>query len=142
MCHAGSSGASCVADRAATDQGRSEDMRFWHFLQEGGWGMWFVLAFGLVTLAAAAGFALSPASARLPAVRSFSRATAFAVLSCVSVNLARVGYVVSNIPKFRDDPRMYLTVLEGISESLAPATLGFALLSFAWMLVAIGQRRQ
>jgi hypothetical protein len=111
-------------------------------MHEGGWGMWFVLAFGLVTLAAAAGFARSPESARLAAVRSFSRATWFAVLSTVSIDLAKVAYSVANIPKLRDDPHLPLIVLEGISESLAPATLGFALLSFACILVAIGQRRQ
>lgn len=117
-------------------------MALWRLMHDGGWGMWFVLAFGLVTLAAAAGFARSPASPRLAAVRSFSRATWFAVLSTVSIDLAKVAYSVANIPKLRDDPRMHLIVLEGISESLAPATLGFALLSFAWIMVAIGQRRQ
>jgi len=117
-------------------------MAFWRLMQEGGWGMWFVLAFGLVTLAAAAGFARSLASPRLAAVRSFSRATWFAVLSTVSIDLAKVAYSVANIPKLRDDPRMHLILLEGISESLAPATLGFALLSLAWMIVAIGERRQ
>ena len=117
-------------------------MAFWRLMYEGGWGMWFVLAFGLVTLAAAAAFARSPASAQLTAVRSFSRATRFAVLSTVSIDLAKVAYSVANIPKLRDDPRIHLIVLEGISESLAPATLGFALLSFAWIMVAIGQRRQ
>jgi hypothetical protein len=116
-------------------------MAFYHLMHDGGWGMWFVLAFGLTTLAAAAAFALSPAPARLPAVRSFSRATWFAVLSSVSMDLARVGSAVASIPDYRDNPRMHLIVLQGISESLAPATLGFALLSFAWVTVAIGQRR-
>jgi hypothetical protein len=31
--------------------------------------------------------------------------------------------------------------MEGIAESLAPAILGFMLLSLAWTLVAVGQRR-
>jgi hypothetical protein len=117
-------------------------MALWRLMHEGGWGMWFVLAFGLVTLAAAGSFARSPASPRLAAVRSFNLATWFAVLSTVSIDLAKVANSVANIPKLRDDPRMPLILLQGISESLAPATLGFALLSFAWILVAIGQRRQ
>ena len=117
-------------------------MALWHLMHDGGWGMWFVLAFGLVTLAAAAGFARSPTSARLAAVRSLSLATWFAVLSTVSIDLAKVATSVANIPQLRDDPRPYLILLQGISESLAPATLGFALLSFAWIMVAIGQRRE
>lgn len=117
-------------------------MALWHLMHDGGWGMWFVLAFGLVTLAAAAGFARSPASPRLAAVRSFSISTWFAVLSTVSIDLAKVATSVANIPKLRDDSHMPLILLQGISESLAPATLGFALLSFAWILVAIGQRRE
>ena len=117
-------------------------MRFLHFMQEGGWAMWFVLAFGLITLLAAAGFALQPRPAQRYAVRFFSRATSFAILSAISANLAAVGYKVPSIPELANSPRLHLIVMEGISESLAPGILGFSLLSFAWMVMAVGQRRR
>jgi hypothetical protein len=116
-------------------------MRFLHFMAEGGWAMWFVLALGLITLGAAAGFASRPVPRRGEAVRSFSRATAFAVLSALSANLAAVGAKVPANPEWANSPRLPLIVMEGIAESLAPAILGFTLLSFAWIVEAVGQRR-
>jgi hypothetical protein len=116
-------------------------MRFWHFMVEGGWAMWFVLTFGTITLAAAAGFARWPTEGRHRAVAAFSRATGFAIASAVSLNLAAVGSKVPNIPELANDPRVHLIVMEGVSESLAPAILGFTLLSFAWIVVAVGERR-
>jgi hypothetical protein len=116
-------------------------MRFWHFMMEGGWAMWFVLAFGLITLAAAVAFAFNPALTREHAARSFSRATSFAVISAVCLDLAAVGSKVPQLPELANSPRIHLIVMQGISESLAPAILGFTLLSFAWMVLAVGQRR-
>jgi hypothetical protein len=116
-------------------------MRFLHFMNEGGWAMWFVLALGLVTVATALGFALKPASARQDAVRSFSLATSFMAVSAVSLDLAAVGSKVPNMPALANSPRLHLIVMEGIAESLAPAILGFTLLSFAWIVMAVGQRR-
>jgi hypothetical protein len=116
-------------------------MRFLHFMGEGGWAMWFVLALGLITVAAALGFAFKPASARQDAVRSFSLATSFMVISAVSLDLAAVGSKVPNIPALANSPTLHLIVMEGIAESLAPSILGFTLLSFAWIVMAIGHRR-
>jgi hypothetical protein len=117
-------------------------MGFLHFMTEGGWGMWFVLALGLTCLAAATGFALEPLPAKRDAVRSFARSTSLAVLSSVSLNLAAVGSKVPTIPELANSPRLVLVVMGGISESLAPAILGWALLCVSWLVVAIGQRRQ
>ena len=75
-------------------------MRFLHFMGEGGWGMWFVLIFGLITVAAAIGFALQPRPEGEHAVRSFSRATTFSILSTVCLDLAAVGSRVPNEPAF------------------------------------------
>ncbi|MEO8183951.1 MAG: hypothetical protein ABI895_34445 [Deltaproteobacteria bacterium] len=116
-------------------------MRFFHFMGEGGWAMWFVLALALITVLAAVGFARRPGSARKEAVCSFSRATSLVIVSAVSLNLAAVGSKIPNNPEWANSPRMPLMVMEGISESLAPAILGFTLLSLAWLVMAIGQRR-
>jgi len=103
--------------------------------------MWFVLIFGLITVAAAIGFALQPRPEGEHAVRSFSRATTFSILSTVCLDLAAVGSRVPNEPAFANHPRIHFVVMEGIAESLAPAILGCTLLCFVWLLMALGQRR-
>lgn len=116
-------------------------MRFLHFMAEGGWGMWFVLSFGLITLSAALGFARRPRPEGERAVRSFSRATTFSAVSTVFLNLAAVGSRVPNEPAFAHHPQIHFVVMEGIAESLAPAILGSTLLCFVWLVMAVGQRR-
>jgi hypothetical protein len=116
-------------------------MRFLHFMGEGGWAMWFVLPLGLVTLAVATAFAREPGPKRRDAVRSLSLATSFVIMSALALNLAAVGSKVPNIPELANHPRLELIVMQGIAESLAPAILGFALLSLAWLIAAIGDRR-
>ena len=115
-------------------------MRFYHFFQEGGWGMWFVLLFGLITLAQAIGFARRPDERRRSALEAFERATLYSVIATVALDLAAVARAPRGMP-WSEAPRVELVIFEGIAESLAPAILGFALLSFAWMIGAVGQRR-
>jgi hypothetical protein len=116
-------------------------MRLWHFMLGGGLSIWFVLLFASFTLAAAIGFARRPEARRVDAVRSFSGATAFSIASGVCLNLAAVGSKVPANPEWANSPRLHLIVMEGIAESLAPAILGFMLLSLAWTLMAVGYRR-
>lgn len=116
-------------------------MTLWYFMLGGGLSIWFVLLFGVFTLGAALGFARRPAAHRVDAVRSFSWATSFSIASGVCLNLAAVGSKVPAHPEWANSPRLHLIVMEGIAESLAPAILGFMLLSLAWTLVAVGQRR-
>lgn len=116
-------------------------MRLWYFMMEGGLSMWFVLLFGGITLAAAVGFARRPDARRADAVRSFTLATAFSIVSGVCLNLATVGSKVPANPAMANNPKLPLIVMEGIAESLAPAILGFMLLSLAWTLMAVGHRR-
>lgn len=103
--------------------------------------MWFVLSFGLITLAAAVGFARRPRPEAEQAVRSFSRATTFSTVSTLCLDLAAVGSRVPNEPAFANHPRIHFVVMEGIAESLAPVILGSTLLCFAWLVMAVGQRR-
>jgi hypothetical protein len=114
---------------------------FWIFFRGGGWGMWFVLAFGLVTLAQAIGFCRRPDARRATALEAFSRATRYAVIATVSLDLATVGSKVPSMLEWANSPKIHLIVMEGIAESLAPAILGCALLSFVWMIAAVGHRR-
>jgi hypothetical protein len=116
-------------------------MAFWHFMMGGGWSIWFVLLFAGFTLAAAVGFMLRPEALRLDAVRSFSWATTFSILSGVCLNLAAVGSKAPVMAKSASSPPLHVLVMDGIAESVVPAILGFMLLSLAWTLVGVGQRR-
>lgn len=112
-----------------------------YFIWGGGVATWFVLLFAAITLAAAIGFMRRPDARRADAVRSFSWATAFSIASGVCLNLAAVGTRVPANPEWANSPRLHLIVMEGIAESLVPAILGFMLLSLAWTVMAVGQRR-
>jgi hypothetical protein len=74
-------------------------------------------------------------------VRSFSGATAFSIVSGVCLNLATVGSKVPAGLEWENRPKLPLIVMVGIAESLAPAILGFMLLSLAWTVMAVGYRR-
>lgn len=116
-------------------------MKFIEFMIEGGWSMWFVLALGLVSLATSASFLKRPSPRQGDIVRSFTRATVFSIGTGVSVNLAAVGAKVPANPEWANSPQIHLIVMQGIAEALAPASLGFTLLSLAWVVVAVGQRK-
>jgi len=116
-------------------------MQLWYFFLGGGWGMFFVLAFALVTLAQAVGFALRPDPGRRAALGALSRATTFCSIGTVCLNLAAVGSRVPANPEWAQSPTIHLIIMEGIAESLAPAIMGFAFLALVWTLAAVGQRR-
>ncbi|HET9934652.1 MAG TPA: hypothetical protein VFQ35_28300 [Polyangiaceae bacterium] len=116
-------------------------MRFVEFMLEGGWSMWFVLAFGLVTLAMSVSFLRQPNVRQADIVRSFSRATVFSIITGVSVNIAAVGAKVPANPEWANSPQIHLIVMQGIAEAIAPSSLGFTLLALAWLVVAVGQRK-
>lgn len=115
-------------------------MGFLEFFMGGGFSMWFVLLFGAFTLAAAIGFMRRPDPRRALIVRSFTWATTFSIASGVCLNLATVGSQVPARLEWANSTKIHLIIMQGIAESLAPAILGFMLLSLAWTLVAVGQR--
>jgi hypothetical protein len=109
------------------------------FFMAGGVSMWFLLLFGALTLAGAVLFARRPDATRLGAVKALSVATLCSVGAGTASDFAAVGY---NVPQhFADEPNIHMIVLTGIAESMSPAILGFAILSIAWLIVAVGHRR-
>ena len=116
-------------------------MQLWFFFLGGGWGMFFVLAFALVTLAQSLGFALRPEPGRRAALDALSRATTCAAIGTVCLNLGAVGSRVPAKLEWASSPTLPLIVMEGVAESLAPAIMGFAFLALSWTLTAVGHRR-
>lgn len=112
------------------------------FMRAGGYSMWLILLLGGVALGVAVWFAIRPGERKLSFLRPMSVATVFAVLSGVFSDLGAVMHHVANRPEFAQSPDLHLIVMTGIGESMAPAVLGFSILSVTWLLAAVGLRRQ
>lgn len=109
------------------------------FLIAGGYTMIVVLVVGAVMVTAAARFAFAADPQRLALVRALTWALAFAVLAGVAANLRTVCHAVAGNDEWLKAPLPIL--LEGFAEAIAPAILGGAIASIAWILVAVGVRR-
>jgi hypothetical protein len=109
--------------------------------REGGVVMFFILGFGVLSLAVAAAHAVRPGEARAAFFRAASRATSFAALTGTLAGISTVFHVVPKSPEWAHSPDLALIVMTGLGESLANALLGFGLLALAWLLFAFGERR-
>lgn len=104
----------------------------------GGWSMFPVALLGLVACAAAVRFAMRPDSAAKSALGTLSVAESLVAIGGLALNLATVGYAVSNRPEWANNPAI---VMQGVAESLGPVIFGAALLGLAWAIAAIGSRK-
>ena len=111
------------------------------FFQAGGFSMWFVLAFGALTLVASGQFAWRPAEHKVSAIKALSISTLLSVAAGIVSDIAAVGAHVPANPEWANSPKVHLIVMQGISESMAPGILGFTVLSVAWLVMAVGFRR-
>jgi hypothetical protein len=109
---------------------------------EGGFPMWFLLAFGLTTLVFAARFARAPVRRTLRIALGMAGATVFTTLTSVSTDLAMVGHHAPEYLKSHPETTLPEVLLQGMAESLSPAILGFTMLSLAALLVAVGFHRE
>lgn len=112
-------------------------------IREGGWPMWFVLAFGLTALVTAARYALAPSERLRALARGFALTTLFASFQAVAADVAAVGH---NVPARWDQMKMTnellpRLLLQGLAECMAPAIMGLSLVTLATMLVGIGRAR-
>jgi hypothetical protein len=109
--------------------------------RQGGFPMWFLLAFGSAALVAGARFAWSPSSRSPKPVLALGGATGFATLTGICAALSQVGH---HAPAYlRKHPELTLpeVLLQGFAESMSPGILGFTLLSATALLLALGWQR-
>lgn len=111
------------------------------FMRAGGFSMWVVLVFVLITLVATGLFAFRPDDRKIGFIRAMTVGTVFTILSGVASNVAAVMSKVPAHPEWSKSPDIHLIIMTGLGESLAPAILGFSLLGLAWLLTAVGVRR-
>lgn len=109
------------------------------FLIAGGWMMFVILAVAIPLLVTAAKFARNASPHGLSLVRALTTAVVFASIAGVVADLALVARKVVTVPELRKD--LVDNLLMGFNEALAPAVLGFTIVTLAWILVAFGVRR-
>ena len=109
-------------------------------IREGGWPMWLVLIFGLVSLGTAARFAWKPARAQLGFIFGISTATLFTSVMAICADLAAVGHnTMANWDEWKDS--IVRVLCQGFAESMSPGIMGFSILSMVALLVAAGAAR-
>ncbi len=112
-----------------------------NFMLEGGWAMWVVLLLSLITLVAAGLFAYRPDERKISFIRAMTVATVFSALSGLFLDIGAVMHKVPATPEWAKSPDLHLIVMQGIGESMAPPILAFTLLSWTWVVTAVGLRR-
>ena len=106
----------------------------------------FVALVGLAALATAIRFAIRSTEQGLAVLRPLSAATTFAALCAFRLGVAVALVNVIRKLEAAADPaataaawRMFLA---GLAEGIVPLGLAFALLAVAWLLAAVGLRKQ
>lgn len=110
-------------------------------LKAGGAPSFVTVVFGLVALVAAARFAWRPEPGRLAYIGGLGLAVLFASLAGVAADLAAVAVNVAGNEAWASSPELPVIVLMGFGESMAPAILGFSVLSVVALVSAVGLRR-
>jgi hypothetical protein len=106
----------------------------------------FTAVAGLAALWTAFRFAVRPTEQGLAVLRPLSAATTFAALCAGLLGVAAA--LVNVVGKLEEagDPAAtaaaWRLFLAGLAEAAAPAGVAFALLAVAWLLAAVGLRRQ
>ena len=123
--------------------------RIWENWQDGGWGMWPILMFGLLALVGAARVAWRGEHALTPFVRWMSLTTASSALFGFLTGMHKVfDAAIGHDPRFEPPTApaeladfRFKILFEGTKE--ASNTLAFAMiwLTLTFLLLAIGHRR-
>jgi hypothetical protein len=106
----------------------------------------FVAIVGLAALATAIRFAIRPTEHGLAVLRPLSATTTFAALTAFLLGITNALVGVIGRLEAATDPaataKAWRVFLAGLAEGTVPLILAFALLAVAWLLAAIGLRKQ
>ena len=109
--------------------------------REGGFPMWFLLAFGALALVFAARYALRPEPNRLRLTAALSLATLLTVFTTICADLAMVGHHAPEYLAQHPEQSLASVLLQGFAEAMSPAILGFTMLTLVALFVALGYYR-
>jgi len=99
-----------------------------------------ILVGGVGVLGTAIAYAIRPTEQKLMLMRPLSLAAIFAAVCSSSVGLATALRGAGATKVWSTDG--FPVLMMGLSESLIPPFVAFAFLAVAWLLVAVGMRRQ
>jgi hypothetical protein len=106
----------------------------------------FVAIVGLGALWTAIRFAIRPTEHGLAVLRPLSTTTTFAALTAFLLGITNALVGVIRHLEAATDPAAtaaaWRTFLAGLAEGTVPLILAFALLAVAWLLAAVGLRKQ
>jgi hypothetical protein len=111
------------------------------FFREGGFAMFFLVAFGVATLVASTLYAWRVTRVALRVTLGLGTATWFTTLMGVCVDLAAVGHGALDYQARHHEPLVGV-LLGGLAESLAPGVLGFSFLALAALIATLGLYRE
>jgi hypothetical protein len=110
--------------------------------QEGGFPMWFLLAFGGLTLICAGRFATRPDSSRLRLAGALGITTLFTTFTAICADLAAIGHHLPEYLLGHPTVSFSTALMQGVAEAMSPAILGFTVLSLAALLLGLGFHRE
>jgi hypothetical protein len=110
-------------------------------VQEGGFPIWFVLAFGGLSLLCSSRYAIAPSGRRLRLAGALGLTTLLATITAVCADLAMVGHHGPAFLAEHPDMPLHTFALQGAAESLSPSIVGFSMLTLSALLVALGCHR-
>ena len=99
----------------------------------------FILIVGIAAVVTAAGFAVRPRERTLAILRPLTASTAFATVSAM---MAGIALSLKSGADGALSGDALQTLVAGLAESAVPGVLGSAFLAVAWLLAAVGFRRQ
>ena len=109
---------------------------------EGGVPMWFLLGFGLLTLAAAARFAWGTDRRWLRITAGLAGTTMLALFTGTVAALSAVGHNAPSYVTQHPGTTLVDTLLLGFAESMSAGILGGSMLTLTALLVALGLYRE
>jgi hypothetical protein len=110
------------------------------FFQEGGWGMWAILIFGVTLVGAAVRFAVRPRRDQIPFLAAMALTTMVTTFHATWTALGAVFNAVSD-DKRVPDAQVTRVLMEGLKECTRPGSFGGAVLALACVLFAVGVLR-
>ena len=99
-----------------------------------------ILVAGVGVFGTAVAYAVRPTEQKLVLMRPLSLAAIFAAVCSSSVGIATALKFAAETEPL--GPKSLNVMLAGMSEALIPPFVAFAFLAVAWLLVAVGMRRQ
>ena len=110
-------------------------------VREGGFPIWFVLAFGGLSLLCSARYAATPSARRLRLAGALGLTTFLATITAVCADLEMVGHHGPEFLAQHPEMQVYALLLQGGAESLSPSIVGFSMLTVSALLIALGCHR-